>query len=534
MVKHRLAAIATTAAWLTVTSLTGQAATLDIGTQGEPASLDPARVNGTVFENTVLGDLYEGLITLGPGGDYLPGVATRWETSPDGRRWTFQLRDDARWSDGAPVTARDFVVAFRRVLDPATASVYASLLYPLHNAEAISRGEAPVDSLGVTAPDPHTLVIELDDNTPWLPSLLAHIVTSPVPAHLIDRYGSHWNRIDHIATNGAFTPESWRSHDHIAAVRNPHFHDADSVALDGVNYYPAEDLQAGLSRFRAGELDIMRDFDPQRYQWLQEHLGDAVHLRNQLATYYYALNSRQGHPTADPRVREALNLALRRRVITGQILEGAVEPTTSLVPEGISHYRPEAMPGLDQPMAQRLARARELLDEAGYGPDHPLELRLRYNSRDDHRRIAVAAAAMWRPLGINVELINAESSVHYSSLAQGDFDVGRASWVADFDDASNFLGILQSGNPKNYGGYHNPRFDRLMQQAAEETSTERRQTLLAQAEQVAMSDYAMAPIYSDASRNLVNPQLEGWQDNAINRHLARWLRFREDADAGQP
>ncbi|OHV10892.1 peptide ABC transporter substrate-binding protein [Kushneria phosphatilytica] len=527
MVKYRLAAAAATGLWLSLASLTGQAATLNIGTQGEPASLDPARVNGTVFENTVLGDLYEGLITLGPGGEYLPGVAKQWDTSSDGRRWTFHLRDDARWSDGEPVTARDFVVAFRRVLDPATASVYASLLYPLHNASAISQGKASVESLGISAPDPHTLVLELDDNTPWLPSLLAHIVTSPVPAHLIERYGQQWSGIEHIATNGAFTPESWRSHDHIAAVRNRYFHDAEDVVLDGVNYYPAEDLQAGLSRFRAGELDIMRDFDPQRYQWLREHLGSAVHLHNQLATYYYALNSRQGHPTADPRVRQALNLALRRRVVTRQILKGAVEPTTSLVPAGISHYQPQPMPGLDQPMAQRQSEARTLLEEAGYGPDHPLTLRLRYNSRDDHRRIAVAVAAMWRPLGIRVDLINAEASVHYSSLAQGDFDVGRASWVADFDDASNFLGILQSGNPKNYGGYHSPAFDRLMAEAATETDPDQRQALLEQAERVAMSDYAMAPIYSDASRNLVNPKLAGWQDNAINRHPARWMHFDE-------
>ncbi|WP_456268208.1 peptide ABC transporter substrate-binding protein [Kushneria sp. AK178] len=504
-------------------SSTIQAATLDIGIYGEPASLDAARVTGAVYDNDVLGDLFEGLVTLSPDGDYQPGVATDWSVSDDGLTWTFNLRDDARWSDGEPVTAEDFVLAFQRALDPDIASIYANLLYPLDNAAAINRGDADVDTLGVHAVTDHRLEIQLEQPTPYLPTLMAHIIAAPVPAHVVAQYGNDWTQLEHIATNGAFMPSRWVSHDHIEAVKNPQFHDAESVTLDGVNYYLVENLNTGLSRFRSGNLDVMRDFDASRYQWLQDNLGDAVHLHNQLSTYYYALNNREGHPTSDVRVREALNLALRRDIIVEKVLQGAANATSALVPAGISHYEAQTMPGVDAPLDERLERARELLKDADYGPENPLDLRLRFNSRDDHRRIAVAAAAMWKPLGVNIEMVNAEANVHYAEIARGDFDVARASWVADFDDASNFLGILASGNAKNYSGYKSAAFDDLLAQAAAQSDQDERRELLEQAERQALGDYALAPIYADAARNLVNPDMTGWEDNAINRHLSRWI-----------
>ncbi|WP_110667105.1 peptide ABC transporter substrate-binding protein [Salinicola halophilus] len=504
------------------------AATLSIGTQGEPASLDTARIGGTTWENDVLGDLFEGLVTLDPAGEYVPGAARDWSVSEDGTRYTFHLRDDADWSDGEPVVADDFVLAFQRLFDPANGAVYANLFYAIRGAEAHTRGEDDAPALGLEAVDDRTLVITLDQATPYFPTLLAHIAASPVPSHVIDQYGDDWTQMAHIVTNGAFTPTSWVSHDHIAAVKNPEFHAADEVALDGVDYYPVEDRSSGLQRFRAGGLDIVRDFSPDRYQWLQENLPDAAHLAPQLANYYFALNQRDGHPTADVRVREALNLAARREVIAEQIMGGVVAPASGFVPDGVSHYAAQTMPGLDQPMDARLDEARSLLADAGYGPDHPLELTLRYSTTDANKRIAVALAAMWQPLGVETQMVNAEGAVHYAELANGNFDIGRGSWVADFDDASNFLGILQSDSPKNYGGYASDEFDTLMDRAARETDPDARQDLLERAERQALGDYAVMPVYVDVSRNLVSPALEGWEDNALNRHLSRWLSFDDD------
>lgn len=502
---------------------TAVAATLEIGIQGEPASLDTARIGGTTWENDVLGDLFEGLVTLDPSGEYIPGAASSWDVSDNGKVYTFHLRDDANWSDGEPVVAADFVLAFQRLFDPANGAVYASLFYPVRGAEAHTKGEQDASDLGIEAVDAKTLKITLDQPTPYFPTLLTHIAASPVPSHLVEQFGNDWTQMDHIATNGAFTPTSWVSHDHIAARKNAEFHAADDVALDGVDYYPVEDRSAGLQRFRAGGLDIVRDFSPDRYQWLQQNLADAVHLAPQLANYYFALNQRDGHPTADKRVREALNLAIRRNVIADQIMGGVVSPASGFVPDGVSHFEAQVMPGLDQDMDGRVAKAKALLEDAGYDADHPLELTLRYSTTEANKRIAVALAAMWQPLGVETQLINAEGAVHYAELAAGNFDVGRGSWVADFDDASNFLGILQSDSPKNYGGYQSDTFDQLMSQASRETDMGTRQRLLEQAERLALSDYAVAPIYVDVSRNLVNPKLAGWEDNALNRHLSRWL-----------
>ncbi|MCM2131659.1 peptide ABC transporter substrate-binding protein [Larsenimonas rhizosphaerae] len=503
-----------------------QAATLNIGTQGEPASLDTARIGGSVWENDILGDIYEGLVTLDPEGQYVPGVARDWRVSDDGLSWTFHLRDDAKWSDGAPVTAQDFKLAFSRLFMPENGAVYASLFYPIRGAEPITKGEESMDALGIDTPDDHTLVFHLNQPTPYFPTLLAHIAASPVPAHVIKRYGKDWASMEHITTNGAFTPVKWVSQDHLTTVRNDNFHDADSVSLEGVNFYPIENRNSGLTRFRSGELDIVRDFPPARIDALKEQLPGAVHLAPQLANYYFALNQRPGHPTADRRVREALNLAVARDVIARHIMGGTVTASSSFVPDGVAHYDARSMPGMGPDMKARQARARRLLEEAGYGPDKPLTLELRYSTTEANKRIAVALAAMWKPLGVKTQLINAEGRVHYADLAAGKFDVGRASWVADFDDASNFLGILTSDAVKNYGGYHSEAFDTLMEKAATTQDLDARQDVLQQAEQQMLDDYAVLPVYIDTSRNLVKPDIEGFADNALNRHLSRWMHFK--------
>lgn len=499
-----------------------QAATLRMAIQGEPASLAPARVNGTVFDNDVLGDLYEGLVTLDATGQYIPGVASGWQVSDDGRTYTFELREDARWSDGEPVKAVDFVTAFRTALDPKSPSVYASLFYPIEGAQQAARGEVALESIGVSAENEHQLRIELVQPITYLPALLAHIAASPLPTHLIERLGDDWSNIDEIVTNGAFAPRSWVSHDHLSAVKNPYFHAAESVALEGIDYYPMEDPAAGVQRFRAGEFDVVRSFPVGDYPRLAQQLGEQVRLSTELGVYYYALNQREGQPTSDKRVREALNLAIDREVIADKIMQGTVIPAAGFVPPGVDHYQGAQMPGLDAPLDQRQARARALLSDAGYSAS-PLVLRLAFNENRANRSIAIAVAAMWRAIGIETELVNAEASVHFSNLAGGQFGIGRASWIGDYDDADNFLGILQSGNAKNYGGYRDDQFDALLERAAAEQDQQRRAAILQAAEAQALDDYALLPLYFDASRNLVAEGVKGWQDNVLNRHLARWL-----------
>ena len=501
--------------------------TLNVGISGDPASLDPAKITGGVWEEDILRDIYEGLVSVNAEGDIIPGVAKHWNVSDDGTVWTFTLRDDAKWSDGTPVTANDFVAGLRHQLDPKTAANYAQRLYPIKNAQAINGGKLPVDQLGATASeDGHTLTITLNEPTAYFFKSLVLPIGYPIPAHLVKQYGATWSDIDHIATNGAFTPTKWVSHSELTTVKNTHFHDADAVSLDGVDYFPMEDKNAGIQRFRAGELDILRDFPASRYQWLKKNLPQATHLFPSLGTYYYVYNLKDGSPVTDVRVRKALSLAINREVIAEKLLDGAVTPATTLVPPGTAHYDAQPQPGLDAPYEERLKTARALMKEAGFGPENPLKLTLRYNSGDEHKRIAVAVAAMWKPLGVNAELRNTEANVHYADLMAGNFEVARAAWISSIDDAQNFLQLLlQKSN--NYGDYQNSEYQALMGKSDTEQDADARESLMERAEKLALAEYPLTPIYTYSSRNLVTPDLTGWSNNALDIHPSRWMSLKD-------
>ncbi|WP_251976981.1 peptide ABC transporter substrate-binding protein [Salinicola avicenniae] len=504
------------------------AETLNIGVQGELASFDTSQVSGGVWESQVLMDVFEGLLKQSPDGELLPGMATDWAVSDDGKTYTFHLREDAEWSDGEPVTAEDFVFGWQHLLAPENASKYAYMLYPIQGAEAINTGKAEADTLGAESlDDGRTLKVTLNHPTPYFPQLLTHYTAYPVPKHLVDEYGRDWVKLDHIATNGAFKPVEWVSQSRISVEKSSTYYDADEVALDGVNYYTVEDRNAGISRFRAGELDVLRDYPSSRYQWLTDNLPDATHMSPMLGSYYYVLNNREGYATADRRVREALNLTVRRNVLSEQIMAGSFKASTAMVPPGTNHYDAQQMDLGSDDMDARLARAKSLLEEAGYGPDHPLHLRLRYNTSDEHKKIAIAVAAMWQPLGVDVEMINSEATVHYQTIQQGDFDVARAGWIADYNDAENFLTLLHSGVGNNYGAYASDDYDALMDEAAQTQDLDAREALLEQAENVALDDYAFIPMLTYVTRNLVNPQIDGWEDNVGDDHPSRWVEFSE-------
>ncbi|MEQ6890308.1 peptide ABC transporter substrate-binding protein [Halomonas sp. CS7] len=507
-------------------ALPASADTLRLAIMGEPASLDPHKISGT-WENDVVGDLFEGLVTEAADGARIPGVAESWEIDEEGTTYTFTLREDAAWSDGTPVTAGDFVFAFRRILDPATAASYAYLLYPVKNAEAVYGGEAEPSALGIEALDPRTLRITLERSTPYFLDQLAHYTAYPVPQHAVEEYGDDWSSPEHMVSNGAFALQEWQSQTRIEATRNPHFHDAENVALDEVVYFPIEERNTALNRFRAGEIDIAREFPTQQYAWLQENLPEAVQVAPYLGIYYYAFNTRDGRATADPRVREALSLAARREVITDQILGTGEQPAYGFVPPNVAHYEGAELDFAEMSQEARLTRARELMAEAGYGPDDPLELLLRYNTSEDHRKVAIALAAMWKPLGVEVELYNAEVAVHYADIRQGDFDVARAGWIGDYNDAQNFLSLLEGGVANNYGAYANPAFDALMDRAAETQDRDARAELMAEAEALALADNATLPLYYYVSRNLVSPALSGWQTNIEDIHRSRWIDIEE-------
>jgi len=489
------------------------------GNGGEPDSLDPA-LAGTQWEDNIVGDLMVGLTTLDSGARPVPGMADHWETSKDGLTWTFHLRP-AQWSDGAPVTAGDFVFAFRRLVDPITHSRHAANLRVLKNAPAISAGKLPPAALGVAAPRLDLLVLTLANPAPYLPELLSHISAAPVPAHLLARAGAGWARPGVYVSNGPYLLKEWRPNDHIALTKNPRFYDAAHVAFDTVIYYPTTDSAAAVKRFRAHELDLQSPVATTDIPWLKANMPAALNVTPSLAITYVAINLER---LKDARVRRALNLAIDREAITQKILKLGEPAAYGIVPPGTANY-----PGgvsLDfrsKPFAARLAEAQALMRQAGYGQANRLTLAYATTISPDNRRLAAVLQAMLSQIYVKLTITAADVPNHFRALRARDYELGITNWYADFNDASNFLDLLRSGAGNNYAGYRIPAFDRLMAQAAAEPDVGRRGELLAQAEKTALADTPWIPLRFPVQTDLVGPEIKGWTANARDLHRSRWL-----------
>lgn len=503
------------------------AATLNLHNGADPTSLDPHRLSGD-WENRIAGDIFEGLVTEDRAAEPIAGQAEDWSISDDGKVYTFTLRDGIAWTDGTPVTAGDFVFALRRLMNPATGAEYAYLQYPIMNAEAINSGEIEdLEALGVKAIDDKTLEITLERPTAYFLGALTHYTAYPLPQHLIEEHGDAWVKIGTIATNGPFTPTDWVPGSHVTAVKNVDFHAADTVALDGVKFFTLEDESAALKRYRAGEFDILTRFPTDQYQWMEKNLPGQARVAPFAGLYYYVMNN-QKPPFDNPDVRKALSMAVNREVIGPQVLGTGEIPAYSWVPPGMAGYGdPVTVEWKDLPYPEKLEQAKALLEGAGFGPDKPLQLQLRYNTNENHKRVAVAIASMWKPLGVQVELYNTETKVHYDELNKGILDVARAGWLADYNDADNFLNLLKGDVDFNYGRFQNDEYDALINQANTVTDEAARAELFHQAEKIALDESAAIPIYYYLSQNVVAPKVQGFENNAFDIHRTRWLSFSE-------
>ena len=521
--KSRMMTVAASACLMGLLTAPAWSTTLNIHNGGDPSSLDPHKVSGD-WENRIVGDIFEGLLTEDANAEPIPGMAESWTISDDGLTYTFELREGVTWTDGEPVKASDFVFAFQRLMNPETAAEYAYLQYTIRNAEAINSGEiTDLGLLGARAIDDDTLEITLEAPTPYFISALTHYTGYPVPQHAVEEHGSDWVRIENIVTNGPYMPTEWVPGSHVSTVKNPDYHDAENVSIENVTFFVLEDESAALKRYRAGEFDILTEFPTDQFAWMEENLPGQARVAPFAGLYYYSINFNKA-PFDDVRVRRALAMSINREVIGPQILGTGEQAAYSWVPPGMANYADTAsFDWMGRPYEEKVEEAKRLLAEAGFDDANPLELQLRYNTNENHKRIAVAVAAMWKPLGIEVELYNTEVKVHYDELQENVLDIARAGWLADYNDADNFLNLLKTGVPYNYGRYSNPEFDALLDRANQTTDMEARAALLIEAEQMALDDVASIPIYYYMSRNVVSPRVEGFVDNAFDIHRTRWL-----------
>lgn len=498
--------------------------TLHISNGGEPISLDPHRVSGT-WENRIVGDYIEGLVTEDPAAEAIPGMATSWDISEDGTVYTFHLREDAVWSDGEPVTAGDFVFAFQRLMNPETAAGYAYLQYTIKNAEAVNAGELPVEELGVVALDDYTLEITLENPAPFFLQGLTHYTAYPVPQHVVEEHGENWTRPENIVANGPFIPVEWLPGSHIKSVKNDAYHDAENVQISEVMYYPIDDLNAAVNRFRAGEFDWLTDFPADQLSMFETNYPGQADVAPYLGVHYYVFNH-NSEKIADVNVRKALSMSLNREVIGASLWGTGELAAYSWVPPGTANYDGMSFQydWAEMPYEERLEEARALLEAAGYNASNPLQVEIKYNTNDNHQRLAVAIASMWEQIGVQTSFFNSEVAVHYDALQNNDFDsIGRAGWIMDYNDPINMLDLLKSGIDYNYGRYSNPEFDALLAESALETDIEARAQILLEAETIAMEDYAALPLAFYVSRNVVSDKVEGFESNARDVHRTRWM-----------
>ena len=499
--------------------------TLRVASMGEPASLDPHKVSGT-WENYVVGDMFVGLTTENPKAEPIPGVAESWTVSEDGKTYTFKLRESS-WSDGTPMTANDFVFSMQRILDPDTAAEYASLLYIIEGAEAVNKGEAKPESLSVKALDDQTLEIKLSGPAPYFLALLTHYTAYPVPKHVIEKVGKEWTKPQNMVVNGPYKLVEWIPNTHVKLTKNDKYWDAASLSLDNLTFYTQEDRAAVQKRFRAGEIDVAMDFASDQIGWLRKNLPNETRIAPYMGIYYYPINSAV-EPFTDVRIRKALSMAINREAIVDKVLKTGELAAYSFVPPGVAYYdEPSEVDWKDVPFGERQKMAKELLAEAGYGPDNPLEFTLRYNTSENHKRIAVAVVSMWKAIGVKAELFNSEVKVHYADLKQGDFQVARAGWIADYNDAQNFLYLLETRTgANNYGRYSNPEYDQLMLDAEVTSDLQKRGELMRKAEMLAMRDQPVIPIYHYVSKNLVSQKVVGFEDNPQDIHRWRYVSLK--------
>jgi oligopeptide transport system substrate-binding protein len=496
---------------------------LNRGNGAEPESLDPAHA-GSVMEANILGDMMVGLTTLDAAARPIPGMAERWETSADGLTWTFHLRK-ARWSNGAAVTAQDFLSAWRRVLTPATASRTAQNLWLLKNARAISSGKMLPTALGVTSPNAQTLIVTLEHPAPYLPELLTLACALPLPANPVFKPGS-------TISNGPYLLKAWAPNDHITLVKNPRFYDAATVKIDTVNYFPTVDTQAALRRLRAGELDMQTPLPIAGLPWLKANMPGALHLIPSLALAYLPINLRDP-ALADIRVRRALNLVYDREAVTQKVLKLGETPAYAYVPPQIAksvgegrsdqYKNPSQLDFKSMLMPARVALGRKLMQDAGYGPFNKLTLTYLTPGNPDNKRLAAVFQAMARQIFVDIRITKADYPLVLRALRQGQYQLAYTNWLADFSDASNFLDLLRSNSPGNYAGYKNPKFDAAMAAAEREPDAVKRMTLLQAAEKIALADMPWVPLRFVSQSEAVGPRVGGYVQNTWHFNRSRWL-----------
>ncbi len=521
-----------TIALLTLTALLGAGCTgrnqpiekdvIVIGNGAEPKDLDPHLVTG-IPEHHINQNLFEALVSVHPETlEPIPGVALSWKISKDGKEYVFNLRKDAKWSNGEPVTASDFVYAWTRLLKPETAAEYAYQGYYIVNGKEFNTGKLKDPSqLGVKAIDPHTLKVNLVNSTPFFLGLLYHHSLYPVHQKTIEKWGAAWTRPEHIVTNGPFILSKWETNKIISIVPNPHYWEKEKIALKEARFLPIENLDTEEKMFRSGKIHITNEIPLEKIPSWQKDSTGVYQTHPYLGSYFYWINVRK-KPLEDKRIRKALNLAVDRERIVKFVTRGGQLPGNVYTPPGTGGYEP---PAILPTGATRLEEAKKLLAEAGYPGGKGLPpIEILYNTHEGHKKIAEALQQMWKQnLGVQVTLFNQEWKVYLDSMQQGQFHLGRQGWIGDYNDPNTFLDLFISDNGNNRSGWKNPAYDSLMEKAGRELDLKKRLAIFTEAETLLMDELPLIPLYIYTRNYLKSKAVRGWTNNVQDQHPLKYV-----------
>lgn len=500
----------------------------------EPQELDPHLTVGQT-EHQIMMALREGLVIEDPKDLHpIPGAAARWDISEDGRTYTFHLRPEARWSNGDPVTARDFLLSYQRALTPAIAYPYAYMLYVVKNAEAFNTGKLTnFAEVGFQALDPRTFQITLDNPTPYFLSLICHSSWFPVHLPTIEKYGdpwqrgSRWTRPGRHVGNGPFNLVDWQVNYRIVVRKSPTYWDAARVRLNEIQFHAMENQDSEERAFRAGQLHISQSLPAAKIARYQREHPELLRIQPFLGNYFYRINCTKP-PLNDKRVRQALAIALDRESIVRNVTRGGQLPAYAFTPPATGGYTPRAS------IPRDLELARKLLADAGYpgGAGCP-PIEILYNTQEDHKRIAEAIQQMWRTrLGIDARLVNQEWKVYLASTHSLNYQVARAGWIGDYPDPNTFLDMWVKDGGNNETGWSSPEYDRLIRLAAATTDSAQRLEVFQKAEAILLDELPILPIYYYTRVYVIRPEVQGWYPTIIDNHPYQDIFLSPTAAAG--
>lgn len=495
------------------------------GFGASPDTLDP-HLNFGAREAWIQDDMYEGLVSIDGKANLVPGAAEKWEVSDDGLVWTFHLRDGLKWSNGDPLVAQDFVNGLIRTIDPETASdksyYYSSTIQIAGAAEFTEGTSKDPASVGISAPDDKTVVIKMLSPQPNMLYLMGSFHMPPLHKPSFEKFGAEFIKPGNIVSNGAFIMTENVPQSHVTLVRNPNYWDAANVKPDKVIYHVTEDDQTELKRYLAGELHVTNEIPSDQLEKLKAELGDQVRLAPFVETMYISFNITKP-PFDDIKVRKALSMAIDRDVLQNKIVKAGYPVNCGYTPDNDPRYPQPHIAECDMPKEEREAMAKQLMQEAGYGPDNPLKFTLETSSDNTAKRIAEGVALMWRQvLGVQAKVNAQEFQAWLDTFNNGTWEVFNDNLVADFPGPESHLGYMRPSGEVGYN-WKSDEYEAAMDKAQAESDIEKRYKLMAEAERILLDYYLTAPLNVTNTRHLVKPELKGWDDNVIDSHPSKSL-----------